>query len=859
MTLSPGTRLGPYEILAPLGVGGMGEVYRARDMKLGRDAAIKVLLSEVSADAERRLRFEQEARSASALNHPNIITVYDIDSADSNLYLAMELVEGKTLREMLSAELLPAKKMLDIAVQVADGLAKAHAAGIVHRDLKPENLMISKDGFVKILDFGLAKLVEPVAQEGSALPTVVGPGTLPGTVMGTVGYMSPEQASGEPVDYRSDQFAFGSILYEMATGRRAFQRKTGAETLAAIIREEPEPIGQLNPKAPAPVRWIIERCLVKEPEERYTSTRDLARDLRSVRDHLSETSVSAMSLAAGRSRPGLPVWFLPAGLALLAGLLLGVFGGKLAGTTKQPTADTSFQRLTFRRGSILSARFAPDGQTVVYGAAWEGNPIEVFATRPESPVSRSLGLPSADILSVSSGGELAISLGRRFVQGWESAGTLAQLPLDGGAPREVLEGVQEADWAPDGKSLAVVRRVGDSRRLEFPIGKVLYQTAGWISHPRVSPDGKLVAFHDHPLRGDNEGRLMVVDTSGKNRLNGPPAGTGLAWSPRGNEIWFTGARESALQAVTLSGKTRAVADFPGGVTLHDIARDGRVLFNRINWRREIVGLAPGESREQNLTWLDWSFPTDLSRDGRFLLFVEQAEGARGGYLAYLRKTDGSPAVLLGQASAWGLSPDGKWALTTGGVGSQQFTLLPTGPGQPKPLPKADITSQWANWFPDGKRILIMGNEPGRGLRLYVQDLAGGKPRAITPEGVSFFTQGITPDGKSVVARSPERKILLYPIEPAEPQPIPGISPDDVPLRWTADGRSLYVLAPGGLPARTYVVDVSSGRRTLWKELTPPDPAGVLTIGPIFLTPDGKSYVYSYRRTLEDLYLAQGLR
>ena len=859
MTLSPGTRLGPYEILAPLGVGGMGEVYRARDTKLGRDAAIKVLLSEVSADAERRLRFEQEARSASALNHPNIITVYDIDSSDSNLYIAMELVEGRTLREMLSAELLPAKKMLDIAVQVADGLAKAHAAGIVHRDLKPENLMISKDGFVKILDFGLAKLVEPAAEEGSVLPTVVAPGTLPGTVMGTVGYMSPEQASGEPVDYRSDQFAFGSILYEMATGRRAFQRKTGAETLAAIIREEPEPIGQLNPKAPAPVRWIIERCLVKEPEERYTSTRDLARDLRSVRDHLSETSVSEVSLAAGRSRPGLPVWFLPAGLALLAGLLLGIFGGKLAGTTKRPPAETSFQRLTFRRGSILSARFAPDGQSVIYGAAWEGNPIEIFATRPESPVSRSLGLPSADILSISSGGELAISLGRRFVQGWESAGTLAQLPLDGGAPREVLEGVQEADWAPDGKSLAVVRRVGDSRRLEFPIGKVLYQTAGWISHPQVSPDGNLVAFNDHPLRGDNVGRVMVVDTSGKNRLTGPPAGTGLAWSPRGDEIWFTEPQASALQAVTLSGKVRHVAGFPGGVTLQDIARDGRVLLNRINWRREIVGLAPGESRERNLTWLDWSFPTDLSRDGKSLLFVEQAEGARGGYSSYLRKTDGSPAVLLGQAFAWGLSPDGKWALTTGGVGSQQVTLLPTGPGQPRPLPKADVTYQWGNWFPDGRRILIMGSEPGRGLRLYVQDAAGGKPRAITPEGVSFFTQGITPDGKSVAARSPEQRILLYPIEPAEPQSILGISPDDVPIQWTADGRSLYVLAPGGLPARISSVDVSSGRRTPWKELTPPDPAGVLTIGPVFLTPDGKSYVYSYRRTLEDLYLAEGLR
>ena len=855
MTLSPGTRLGPYEILAPLGVGGMGEVYRARDTKLGRDAAIKVLLSEVSADAERRLRFEQEARSASALNHPNIITVYDIDSSDSNLYLAMELVEGKTLRELLSAELLPAKKMLDVAVQVAEGLAKAHAAGIVHRDLKPENLMISKDGFVKILDFGLAKLVEPAAVDGSVLPTAVAPGTLPGTVMGTVGYMSPEQASGEPVDYRSDQFAFGSILYEMATGRRAFQRKTGAETLAAIIREEPEPVGQLNPKAPAPVRWIIERCLVKEPEERYTSTRDLARDLRSVRDHLSEASISEMSLAAGRSRPGFPSWLLPAGLALLAGLLLGLFGGKLAGT-KPPTTETSFKRLTFRRGSILSARFAPDGRSVIYGAAWEGNPIEIFATRPESPVSRALGLPSADILSVSSGGELAISLGRRFVLGWESAGTLARLPLDGGAPREVLEDVQEADWAPDGKSLAVVRRVGDTRRLEFPIGKVLHQTAGWISHPRVSPDGNLVAFLDHPQRGDNVGRLVVVDTSGKNRLTGPSAGTGLAWSPDGDEIWSSG---EDLQAVTLPGKVRRVASFPGGLTLQDIARDGRVLLNRINWRREIVGLAPGESRERNLTWLDWSFPAGLSDDGKVLLFAEQNEGARGGYLSYLRKTDGSPAVLLGQAFAWGLSPDEKWVLTTGGVGSDQLTLLPAGPGQPKPLTKADITYQWAHFFPDGRRILITGNEPGRGVRLYVQDVAGGKPRAITPEGVSALANLITPDGKSVAALSPERKILLYPIEPGEPQPIPGISPDDVPLRWTADGRSLYVLAPGGLPAKIYIVDVSAGRRTLWKELTPPDPAGVLTIGPIYLTPDGKSYVYSYRRTLEDLYLAEGLR
>ena len=294
MTIGAGSRLGPYEVVAPLGAGGMGEVYRAKDTKLGREVAIKVLPAAVAQDPARRQRFEQEARSASALNHPNILTIHDIAEADGALYIAMELVDGRTLRELLAAgEPLSTRRLLDLAVQVAEGLAKAHSAGIVHRDLKPENLMVSKDGYVKILDFGLAKLTEPAAlSDASVLPTAVAAPTEPGTVMGTAGYMSPEQASGQPVDYRSDQFSLGAILYEMATGKRAFQRKTGAETLTAIIREEPEPLAQAAPKAPAPVRWIVERLLAKDPEERYASTKDFARDLKSLRDHLSETSAS---------------------------------------------------------------------------------------------------------------------------------------------------------------------------------------------------------------------------------------------------------------------------------------------------------------------------------------------------------------------------------------------------------------------------------------------------------------------------------------------------------------------------------------------------------------------------------------
>src|SRR5215471_2239545 len=299
----------------------MGEVYRARDAKLGRDIAIKVLPATVAEDKGRRQRFEQEARSASALNHPNILTIYDIGEADGALYIAMELVEGRTLRELLaSGEPTPTRRLLDLAVQTAEGLAKAHGAGIVHRDLKPENLMLSRDGYVKILDFGLAKLAEPDAP-ASTIQTAAGAPTEPGTVLGTAGYMSPEQAAGRPVDFHSDQFALGSILYEMATGQRAFQRKTGAETLVAIMREEPAPIATSSPSAPAPLRWIVERCLMKDPEDRYASTKDLARDLASVRDHLSETSVSGGLAVAEPARLRRRGWLFPAAAALLIGAL----------------------------------------------------------------------------------------------------------------------------------------------------------------------------------------------------------------------------------------------------------------------------------------------------------------------------------------------------------------------------------------------------------------------------------------------------------------------------------------------------------------------------------------------------------
>ena len=388
--------------------------------------------------------------------------------------------------------------------------------------------MISKDGFVKILDFGLAKLTEPISSVASVMPTAIAPPTQPGTVLGTAGYMSPEQASGQPVDFRSDQFTLGAILYEMAAGQKAFQRKTGAETLVAIIREEPRRSSQLAPKAPAPVRWIVERCLAKDPEERYASTKDLARDLKSLRDHLTETSASGALEAAEPAKARRRGWMLPAALALAAGVALGLAVRGIGGTKAAPPAE--FKQLTFQRGTILTARFAPDGQTIVYRAAWDGRPLELFSTRADSTESRSLGLPPADILSISSTGEMAISLGRHYTIGFESTGTLARVSLGGGTPRPILEDVEDADWSPDGKELAVARRVGGRRRLEYPIGKVLYEPPGWVSCVRVSPDGRSSPSSTTPSRGTATGSsrssMRRAGSSSRDpRGSAPPSGS----------------------------------------------------------------------------------------------------------------------------------------------------------------------------------------------------------------------------------------------------------------------------------------------------------------------------------------------
>ncbi|HTO75819.1 MAG TPA: protein kinase [Thermoanaerobaculia bacterium] len=859
MTLSPGTKLGPYEIVGPLGAGGMGEVYRAKDARLGREAAIKVLPASLAGDAERLKRFEQEARSASALNHPNIITIYEIGSSGADSYIAMELVEGQSLRAAMASGAMPTRKMLDIGAQIADGLAKAHAAGIVHRDLKPENVMISKDGFVKLLDFGLAKLfVAPTETSGAA--TFAPQETQPGTVLGTVGYMSPEQAAGRPVDFRSDQFALGSILYEMATGQRAFQKATGAETLSAIIRDEPESVERLNPRAPAPLRWIVERCHAKDPEDRYASSRDLARDLKSIRDHLSETT--ATSQAHEIERPKAPSGVR--GMWIAAGLVLTAAAGFLAAKRLAAPSQPTFQRLTFQRGTVVSAFFGPDGQTVYYTAAWEGNAPRIFSLRPGTPESAALTLPPASLLAISSAGEIAVQLEPKVATtGFALSGTLARAPLSGGAPKEVLTDVSYADWVPGRPDLAVVHHVSGKDRLEFPIGKVLYETGGWIQGPRFSRDGKQIAFIEHPGNGD-DGAVAVVDLASKRKTDlagGFATVQGLAWGPNGREIWFTAAREGIereIFAVTAAKSLRLVRTMQGTPALLDLRPDGSALLTEDDYRSSAIVFLPSQATGKDLSWFDWSSDRTLSPDGKFLLFDESGEGggATGG--VYLRATDGSPAVRLADGTAVALAPDGAWALTRSGAPSH-FVLVPVRAGQPRDFsPDGFGALLYGAFFPDGQRFAFEASLPGKGTRLYVQELAGGAARPISTEGINPSRNFVSPDGKWILAIGPDFRVHLYPADGGTPRDIDSSKPDDYPAGWTADGKGIYV-ARQGLPCPVDLIDVDSGRRTRIRELGGPDPAGVTSFGPARVTPDGKTMLIGQQRVLSTLYRIKNLK
>ncbi len=761
----------------------------------------------------------------------------------------MELLEGETLHERLLRGAIPPDEALDLAHQLALGLAATHERGIIHRDLKPGNLFITRDGRLKILDFGLSKALPTLLDEQTLIQRPeTSHQTQVGTMMGTVGYMAPEQIRGREVDPRADLFVCGILLYEMLFGRRAFSGESPVEVLNAILKDEP-PMRTSSPSPYSPeLIDLLKHCLEKNPDDRIPTARQLAMRLAALQ-HKGATLRGLARIFQGQ-----------VGWVALA-LILGGLGFGL-GHRLDHRERPSFRRLTFRQGLIRNARLSPDGQEVLYSAAWSGGPLMVYSTRPDSPESRTLELPEADLLGLSRTGELAIALGSRPIQSWMWRGTLGVVPLAGGAPRALMEQVVAADWSPDGSELLVVRNVGGRNRLEFPLGHPLAESSGWISHPRISPKGDRVAYLEHPVSGDDAGYPVVVDRQGNRRplTDSWPSIQGLAWN--GSEVWFTAAKEGVARGLYAvgSGEPRLVLNVPAPLTLYDISRDGhRVLLAKEVMRTGIQSLRPGTDRERELSWLDWSLVQDLSADGSTLIFNEQGEGSGIQYDIYLRKTDGSPAVRLAKGAYPILSPDGHRVAAVKPGTRNQIQIFPTGAGEATTLlPPGLETIHRLRWFPDGQHLLVQANRSGEGTRLFTVPLDGASATPLTPPGYQIFGQPISPDGHRITTRLSEQEDRIFSLVDGQSQPIPGLHPLERVVRWTSDGKGLWVVDLHEMPCAVTHLDLATGTRKKLLEIAPEDLAG-MTVSNFLLTPDAKGYAYAYRRVLSELYLYEGLR
>ncbi|MEX0880233.1 MAG: protein kinase [Thermoanaerobaculia bacterium] len=879
MTLSAGSRLGPYEILAPLGAGGMGEVYRARDTRLGREVAIKVLPAALSTDPERLKRFEREARSASSLNHPNIVTIYDIGSADSVSYIAMELVEGESLRAALSEGALPTKRLLQIGAQVAEGLGKAHAAGIVHRDLKPENVMVTEDGLVKILDFGLAKLTQPDSSGSgrTQAPTVSG-ATEEGVILGTVGYMSPEQATGGSIDFRSDQFSFGSILYEMATGRPAFVRGSAPETLTAIIREEPQPIATIDSRVPTQLRWIVERCLAKGPKSRYASTEDLARDLATLRDHLSEAT-SAIEAVVPVAPPSRRRRWIPAAIAAAILVAFGIAGWRLRQRDyfwKNPLAGARFTRFTDWQGSELGAAISSDGKFVAFVSdrggsfdAWVGQVGGgefLNLTKGQAPSlagrrTRDLGF---------SGDGAQVSLPRmqkdgKLVDSW-------LVPTMGGLPRPFLKNAVEPVWSPDrtrllfhsvdpGDPIFIADHNGGSPR------EIFKEKPGIHNHfPTWSPDGRYVYFvHGRPPNNSDLWRIASAGGAAERLTHHDSRVTYPAMLDDRTLIYLATREDgsgSGLYAMDVERRiphamTSGVEEYQSVSASADGRRLAATVANPLRnlWMAPITDHVVDESGVSH-----FELPTRSAAAPRFapdyLLYLSSKGGTNGLW----KHKDGSELELWKGsdgtvAQAPTISPDGtQICFPVEREGRAHLYLMASDGTGARPIAETVGVGGAPSWSPDGKWIAVVASD-GKATPLLEVPVDGGAPVRLVDGVDAVISNPVwSPDGRFILYSEAKRGSAVR---------IRGVSPEgqafsvpecDVPgggdrYRFLPDGKSVVVMQGAFRRINFWLLDLSTGRLRQLTNLKPE-----FDMKSFDVSPDGKQILFDRFRENSDIVL-----
>ncbi len=870
MALKQGFSLGPYEILSPLGVGGMGEVWKAQDTRLDRFVAVKVLPEHLATHPDALARFEREAKAVAALNHPNILGIFDFGRVDDTAYAVMELLEGESLSTRLDQGPLALRTALELGKQMAIGLAAAHDKGIIHRDIKPGNIWITKDGRLKILDFGLAKQVTPSESVSQSFLATQAVGqsqeshTKAGMILGTMGYMSPEQVRGEMVDARSDIFSFGAVLFEMLTGRKAFARNTASDTLAAILRDDLVDSEGNSRLIPAGLLNILHHCIEKSPEQRFQSAHDVAFAL----ENVSTTSLSFAPFTAPfapQNRRTSRKW-----AALVAGLLVcaGLAGWALRG---RPAPDPTFKQITFRRGNVLRARFTPDGQNIVYSAAWDGKPSEIFMSRLDGSGVRAVGLPRADLMAVNTRGELLILLKSSQWTGTSASfGTLALASLDGGTPREILGRVKGADFAPDGQSLAVIyqEQDGSPQYLDYPLGtRLMTSNSELLGAPRISPQGDKVAFvHSSTAVGviGTEGGssaqrgIAVVDRTGKRldlKMDGTVWDEYLAWSKDGREIYF--ATRVGLKAVDLGGRVRSVTVDSTPPLIHDISSQGLMLLERELYTTSSVVRSGGQNLD--LGWQENTYISGFSRDGSLALLFETGGAESTRYRPIIRRFDPSPPKVLAPGIPQDLNPAGDFALVLIPGDHSKLRMVPTGLGVPRDLGLEGWDPTTGRFSKSGTHVYATARQGAGPIRILKLPVDGSRG-VLLPESIQNI-KAYSPDGKQFLCIDAKGHPSITNDDGGTPRALSwALEPGEAIVEWIAADEALLTHPEDALHLRLERVELSSGRRTFVQHLVPPDPASVTRLYNVRASGDGKTVGFTFTRIpVSDLLVAEGLK